>query len=178
MFWLTEAVADVAGITVRYEALKSVLDERARRLVAAAESQSMGRGGISAVARATGMSRLVIRQGMAELKDPASLPVGRIRRTGGGRKKAADKDASLKSELQDLLEWTTRGDPEAPLRWTCKSVRQLRDELKRRKHPVSHQVVANLLHELGYSLQANRKITEGTNHPETATPSLSISTGR
>jgi transposase len=159
-------VVDVAGITARYEALKSVLDERGRRLLAAAESQAAGRGGISSVARATGISRPVIRQGIAELKDPASLPVGRIRRLGGGRKKAADKDTSLKSDLQDLLESTTRGDPEAALRWTCKSVRQLRDELKRRKHPVSHQVVADLLHELGYSLQANRKTTEGTNHPD------------
>ena len=157
---------DIAAITARYEALKPVLDERTRRLVAAAESQAIGKGGISSVSRATGISRPVIRQGIAELKYPASLAPGRIRRQGGGRKKAIDKDTSLKSDLQDLLESTTRGDPEAPLRWTCKSVRQLTAELTRMKHRVSHQVVADLLHGLGYSLQANSKTKEGTNHPD------------
>jgi transposase len=167
MFWrILDAVADIAAITARYEALKPALDERTRRLVAAAESQAIGRGGISSVSKATGISRPVIRQGIAELKDPATLSPGRIRRKGGGRKKAVDKDASLKSDLQDLLESTTRGDPEAPLRWTCKSVRQLTAELKRGKHQVSHQVVADLLHGLGYSLQANSKTKEGANHPD------------
>jgi transposase len=159
-------VADIAAIAARYEALKPVLDERTRRLVAAAESQAIGRGGISSVSKATGISRPVIRQGIAELKDPARLAPGRIRREGGGRKKAVDKDASLKADLQRLLESTTRGDPEAPLRWTCKSVRLLTAELKRLKHRISHQVVADLLHVLGYSLQANRKTKEGTNHPD------------
>ena len=159
-------MADIAAITARYEALKPILDERTRRLVAAAESQAIGKGGISLVSKATGISRPVIRQGLAELKDPGSLAPGRIRRTGGGRKKAVDKDASLKSDLERLLESTTRGDPEAPLRWTCKSVRQLTAELTRMKHRVSHQVVADLLHGLGYSLQANRKTKEGTNHPD------------
>jgi transposase len=159
-------VADIAAIAARYEALKPILDERARRLVAAAESQAIGKGGISSVSKATGISRPVIRQGIAELKDPASLAPGRVRRQGGGRKKAVDKDVSLKSDLQRLLESTTRGDPEAPLRWTCKSVRQLTAELVRMKHSVSHQVVADLLHALGYSLQANRKTREGSNHPD------------
>jgi len=159
-------VADITAIAARYEALKPVLDERTRRLVAAAESQAIGRGGISSVSKATGISRPVIRQGIAELKDPARLAPGRIRREGGGRKKAVDKDASLKADLQRLLESTTRGDPEAPLRWTCKSVRLLTAELKRLKHRISHQVVADLLHVLGYSLQANRKTKEGANHPD------------
>jgi len=159
-------VADSAGITARYEALKAVLDERARRLLAAAESQVVGKGGISAVAQATGISRPVIRQGIAELKNPDALPPGRIRRKGGGRKKAVEKDESLTSDLQNLLESTTRGDPESPLRWTCKSVRQLTGELTRMKHRVSHQVVADLLHALGYSLQANSKTKEGTDHPD------------
>jgi transposase len=159
-------VANIAAITARYEALKPILDERTRRLVVAAESQAIGKGGISVVSRATGISRPVIRQGIAELKDPAVLPPGRIRRQGGGRKKAVDKDASLRSDMQRLLESTTRGDPEAPLRWTCKSVRQLTAELTRLKHRVSHQVVADLLHASGYSLQANRKTKEGTNHPD------------
>jgi transposase len=159
-------VIDTAAIAARFKALTPVLDERTRRLLAAAESQAIGRGGISMVSKAVGISRAVIRQGMAELKDPSLLAVGRIRREGGGRKKAVDKDTSMKSDLESLLESTTRGDPEAPLRWTCKSVRQLTSELKRGKHEVSHQVVADLLHELGYSLQANRKTTEGASHPD------------
>src|SRR5258708_6675020 len=159
-------MADIAAITARFDALKTVLDERSRRLLAAAESQAVGKGGISIVAKATGISRPVIRQGLTDLKEPAKLASGRVRREGGGRKKATDKDASLKSDLESLLESTTRGDPEAALRWTCKSVRQLTEELKRMKHQVSHQVVADLLHDLGYSLQANRKTKEGSNHPD------------
>jgi transposase len=159
-------VADIAAITARYEALKSQLDERSRRLVAAAESQAIGKGGISVVARATGISRPVIRQGIADLKDSAALAPGRVRREGGGRKRAVVRDVSLQPDLEGLLESTTRGDPEAALRWTCKSVRQLTAELRRMKHQVSHQVVADLLHELGYSLQANRKTKEGASHPD------------
>ena len=157
---------DTAAISVRFMALLPVLDERTRRLLAAAESEAIGRGGISSVSRATGLSRPVIRQGIAELKDPALLSSGRVRRQGGGRRKATQKDISLKSDLASLLESTTRGDPEAPLRWTCKSVRQITAELKRLKHQISHQVVADLLHELGYSLQANRKTKEGSSHPD------------
>ena len=160
------AVADVSAITARYKVLKTVLDERSRRLLAAAESQTAGKGGISIVAKAIGISRPVIRQGIAELKKPSMLAPGRIRKEGGGRKRASDKDSTLKADLESLLESTTRGDPEAALRWTCKSVRQLTAELKRMKHQVSHQVVADLLHELGYSLQANRKTKEGSDHPD------------
>ena len=159
-------MADISAITARYEALRAVLDERSRRLLAAAESQTAGRGGISIVAKAIGISRPVIRQGIAELKDPTALAPGRVRKEGGGRKRASDKDSSLKTDLESLLESTTRGDPEAALRWTCKSVRQLTAELQRMKHQVSHQVVADLLHELGYSLQANRKTKEGSGHPD------------
>jgi transposase len=166
-------VIDTTAIAARFKALTPVLDERTRRLLAAAESQAIGRGGISMVSKAVGISRPVIRQGMAELKDPSLLAAGRVRREGGGRKKAVDKDALMKSDLEGLLESTTRGDPEAPLRWTCKSVRQLTSELKRGKHEVSHQVVADLLHELGYSLQANRKTTEG---PATRTGTLNSNT--
>ncbi len=156
----------MAAVKARFEALGPVLDERMRRLVAAAESQAIGRGGISAVSKVTGMARPVIRQGIAELKDPGALPAGRIRRPGGGRKKAVDKDVSLQSDLESLLASTTRGDPQAPLRWTCKSVRQLTAELRRMKHWVSHQVVADLLPQLGYRLQANRKTKEGASHPD------------
>jgi transposase len=167
MFWrILEEVSDHAEIKARYGVLRPLLDERARRLVVAAESQTAGRGGISAVSRATGVSRQVIRQGVAELKAPTAMSPSRIRREGGGRKKAADLDPSFKTDLEKLLESTTRGDPESPLRWTCKSVRNLTAELKRMNHVVSHQVVADLLHKLGYSLQANSKTKEGTNHPD------------
>jgi hypothetical protein len=108
-------VADISAITARYEALRTVLDERSRRLLAAAESQTAGKGGISIVAKAIGISRPVIRRGIAELKDPTMLGPGRIRREGGGRKRASDKDSSLKADLESLLESTTRGDPEAAL---------------------------------------------------------------
>src|SRR6202041_317567 len=148
------------------KALEPVLSERARRLMAAAESQAIGRGGISAVSRATGIMRPVIRQGIAELKDPGSSASDRVRRAGGGRKKAVDKDASLRSDLLSLVEPVTRGDPESPLRWTCKSVRQLTAELKRMKHQTSHRMVAELLHEMDYSLQANSRTLEGSSHPD------------
>jgi transposase len=159
-------VETLAGIEERFKKLRGVLDERSRRLVAAAESETMGRRGISAVSKATGVSRQVIRQGMAELKQGAVLPAKRVRRSGGGRKSAAALDPSLKTDLEELLEATTRGDPESPLRWTCRSVRNLEAELKSRGHAVSHQVVADLLHELEYSLQANRKTSEGASHPD------------
>jgi transposase len=166
MFWCILVQMDLAGIKQRFAALRDALDERSRRLIAAAESQAIGRGGISAVSKVTGMSRPVIRQGLKELKQPAVWTPGRIRRPGGGRKKAVDRDPSLKSDLEALLESTTRGDPESPLRWTCKSVRKLTAELRGMGHRISHQVVADLLHELGYSLQANRKTKEGASHPD------------
>ena len=156
----------LTGIEERFKRLRGVLDERSRRLLVAAESEAVGRRGISTVAKVTGVSRQVIRQGIAELKQVAVLPERRIRRFGGGRKKAVALDPSLKSDLEELLESTTRGDPESPLRWTCRSVRNLEAELNNRGHSVSHQVVADLLHELEYSLQANRKTSEGASHPD------------
>lgn len=154
------------GVKLRFDVLSPLLDERARRLLVAAESEALGPRGVSAVARATGVSRRVIRQGMADLKQPSRVAPGRVRRGGGGRKRARDPDPSFRTDLEKLLESTTRGDPEAPLRWTCKSVRNLTAELNRGHHAVSHQVVADLLHEMGYSLQANRKTTEGASHPD------------
>jgi transposase len=159
-------MVDLAAITQRFAALREVLDERSRRLVAAAESAAIGRGGVSAVARATGMSRQVIRQGMTELTEVGVHPPGRIRRPGGGRKRAVARDASLLRDLEGLVEPVTRGDPESPLRWTCKSLRKLADELRQLGHQTSHQLVARLLHDLGYSLQANSKTLEGTDHPD------------
>ena len=156
----------LTGIEERFNRLRGVLDERSRRLLVAAESEAIGRRGISTVAKATGVSRQVIRQGIAELKQSAVLPERRIRRAGGGRKSAVQLDPSLKTDLEELLESTTRGDPESPLRWTCRSVRNLEAELKNQGHAVSHQVVADLLHELDYSLQANRKTNEGASHPD------------
>ena len=167
MFWSTLVSMEIlTGIEERFKRLRGVLDERSRRLLVAAESEAMGRRGISTVAKATGVSRQVIRQGITELKQSAVLPERRIRRSGGGRESAVKLDPSLKTDLEELLESTTRGDPESPLRWTCRSVRNLEAELKNRGHAVSHQVVADLLHELEYSLQANRKTNEGASHPD------------
>jgi transposase len=167
MFWGTLVSMEIlTGIEERFKRLRGVLDERSRRLLVAAESEAMGPRGISTVSKATGVSRQVIRQGIAELKESAVLPERRIRRSGGGRKSAVKLDPSLKSDLEELLESTTRGDPESPLRWTCRSVRNLEAELNNRGHAVSHQVVADLLHELEYSLQANRKTNEGASHPD------------
>ena len=118
------------------------------------------------MSRATGVSRQVIRQGLAELQQPVASPAGRIRRPGGGRKKAVEKDPALLAELEKLVQPTTRGDPESPLRWTCKSVRKLAAELQRRGHRISYPLVAELLHQMDYSLQGNRKTKEGTSHPD------------
>jgi transposase len=157
------------GIRRRFEVLERHLDERLRRMVAAAEAEALGPRGISLVSRSTGVSRRAIRRGMEELREAAPTSSNhhrRIRKPGGGRKKAIEKDLSLLADLERLIEPTTRGDPESPLRWTCKSVRQLAQELRRVRHQVSHQLVSQLLHELDYSLQANRKTIEGTSHPD------------
>jgi hypothetical protein len=159
-------VIDISGIKKRFSVLSGLLDERSRRLVAAAESLALGRGGISAVSRATRMSRPVIRLGLGELENPQTVVRGRVRRPGGGRKRIVESDAELVGDLERLVEPTTRGDPESPLRWTCKSVRRLAEELKRQGHIISYPVVAELLREQGYSLQGNRKSQEGDSHPD------------
>jgi len=156
----------LAAVRQRFAALEQVLDEKSRRLVVAAESKALGSGGISAVSQATGVSRQVIRQGLRELEQSATPPAGRIRRPGGGRKKAQQKDPTLVADLERLVDPTTRGDPESCLRWTCKSVRKLAQDLAQMGHAVSYPVVAELLHEMGYSLQANRKTKEGDSHPD------------
>ena len=138
-----------------------------RRRFLAAEVRAIGRGGQAAVARATGAAPGTIRQGIRELSQGnLGAEKGRIRRAGGGRKRTVKQDPSLREDLERLVEPTTRGDPESPLRWTCKSVRRLAEELKRQGHKTSHRMVAELLHELGYSLQANRKTLEGSAHPD------------
>ncbi|MCZ7662705.1 MAG: ISAzo13 family transposase [Thermoleophilia bacterium] len=155
-----------AGIKERFELLAPFLDERSRRLVAAAEALAAGRGGNTLVARVTGVSRRAITAGSRELAHPDLAPRGRIRREGGGRKRTVDTDPTLRDDLERLVEPETRGDPESPLRWTLKSVRRLADELTRMGHQTSHRMVAELLHDMGYSLQGNRKTREGSSHPD------------
>jgi len=158
----------LAAVRLRFAALENLLDERARRLLVAAECKALGTdgGGVSAVSQATGVARQVIRQGLKELEGPPARPEGRIRRPGGGRKKAREKDSTLVADLERLVDSTTRGDPECCLLWTCKSVRKLAEELQAMGHQVSYPVVADLLHEMDYSLQANRKTKEGADHPD------------
>jgi transposase len=158
---------DAGSLTRKFEVLTRVLDERTRRLVAAAEAQAIGFGGVTAVARASGLSRGTVIRGMVELKTAPKPSRGqRIRRKGAGRKRTVDQDATLKRDLEALVEPVTRGDPESPLRWTCKSVRQLASQLNKAGHRTSHRMVAELLHAMGYSLQANRKTLEGASHPD------------
>ena len=152
------------AIKRRFERVARELNERTRRLVAASEAMAMGWGGISAVSRATGLSRKAISHGIKELEEGGGASEGRIRRKGGGRKKTVSKQPSLREDLERLVEPVTRGDPESPLRWTSKSVRKLAKELRQQGHQVSHQLVSELLHELGYSLQVNRKTREGGDH--------------
>lgn len=150
----------------RYERIAGELDERTRRLFAANEAMAIGWGGISAVSRATGRARQVISAGIKQLQQGEQAGEGRIRRMGGGRKSTLSKDPHLREDLERLVEPVTRGDPESPLRWTSKSVRKLAKELQRMGHQVSHELVSELLHALGYSLQANRKTREGGTHPD------------
>ena len=156
----------VEAIRERYAAVSPGLDERQRRLLVAAEALAYGRGGGVAVSRATGVSRRAIRAGIRELQAGESRPPGRVRRPGGGRKSAVEKDPGLPAALERLIEPTSRGDPESPLRWTCKSLRKLTGALREQGHVVSQRVVANLLRTLEYSLQGNRKVLEGSQHPD------------
>lgn len=141
------------------------LDEHARRLVAASKAVELGYGGVSRVSRACGLSRVTVTKGVEELQ-AAPLPPGRIRREGGGRHALTVNDPGLAPALDKLVEPMARGDPESPLRWTCKSARTLAAELTARHHPVSHTKVAQLLKKEGYSLQGNRKTEEGDDHPD------------
>jgi transposase len=156
----------VEWIRSKYENLVWDLNERSCRHWAAVEAMSLGRGGIAAVAKATGISDRTIRNGIAELRAGDRPWEGRQRRRGGGRKKAAANDPALLPALESLVEPVTRGDPQSPLKWTCKSTRELSEELKKRGHSVSHTTVGKLLKDLGYSLQANRKTVEGKQHPD------------
>jgi len=150
----------------KYQMLAPELNERTLRLYAAAEALSLGRGGISLVSRVLEISRDRIFRGIKEIESKKKLPPDDVRRKGGGRKKLLKSDQTLKKDLEALISPYTRGDPESPLRWTCKSVRKLADALNHKGHSVSHSTVAMLLDEMGYSLQANRKTTEGKQHPD------------
>jgi transposase len=151
----------------KYQALALFMDERVLRRWAAAEARSLGWGGTSAVSTVTGLSRTTIQAGLAELHQPTpELPPERIRRRGAGRPRLTRTDPTLLEDLQNLLEPATRGEPEAALLWTSRSTRHLAEELVQRGHLVSHDTVGRLLEEIGYSLQANRKTREGTDHPD------------
>lgn len=153
-------------LRTKYALLKPALNERARRLWAATEAMALGHGGIATVVQATGISRSTISRGLKELKGGAAVEPQRTRRLGGGRKRNVEKDPALLADLDALVEPTASGAPDAPLRWTSKSVRKLATELQAMGHEASHQLVANLLSGLNYSLQANRKTREGPPHPD------------
>jgi hypothetical protein len=155
---------DVEGIRQRFSAVSPFLNERGRRVLAAAEAAAAGYGGIAAVTAATGIAASTIGRGLRELSQPQELD--RVRRLGGGRKTTAEKDATLLSDLGALVEPSSRGDPESPLRWTCKSVRRLAEELQSQGHRVGRTLVSELLDTMGYSLQGNRKTLEGSDHPD------------
>jgi len=159
----------IARIRRKYRALRPEMDERMRRQWAAAEARELGHGGVTAVAQATGLSRTTVTAGMRELALPTKQRAQRalrVRRPGGGRRPLCETDPGLWEALEGLIEPVTRGDPESPLRWTCKSTRRLADELTRQKHPATDRTVAALLKQAGYSLQANRKTREGASHPD------------
>jgi hypothetical protein len=159
-------VIDESAIRQRYEALSPVLDERGRRRFAAAEATAAGVGGIRAVSRATGIARSTIGRGLRELRTGEPPDVARVRRAGGGRKPVSETDPSLLDDLRGLVEPQTRGDPQSPLLWTCKSLRKLSRSLCDMGHKVGRTLVGELLHKLDYRLQANRKTREGSHNPD------------
>ena len=159
----------INAIKRKYNILCSELDERGRRLWAAAEASELGHGGIVAVARATGLSERTIRRGSQDLHHRTPCPgvlSGRMRRPGGGRRPVEAHDPAVLTALEALVDPTTRGDPMSPLRWTCKSTRKLAQALTSQGHTMSHTTVAHLLTALGYSLQGTRKTQEGKAHPD------------
>jgi Rhodopirellula transposase DDE domain len=163
--------AMIESVHTKYQHLSPLMNERMRRQWAACEALALERGGVAAVAKATGLSRTTIWAGMRALQHPQGgpgepLPAKRSRAPGGGRHPLVDIDPTLLQDLEALVEPTTRGDPQSPLRWTCKSTRQLAEELQQRGHPVSYRTVAGLLHALDYSLQAPHKTREGASHPD------------
>lgn len=158
-------------LKAKYSALTTFMDERMRRYWAATEAQALGWGGVSALSKATGLSRTTIQTGIVELQTAALSPERissppSIRQVGGGRKRLTEIDPKLRHDLNKLLESSTRGDPESPLQWTSKSSRHLAEELVRKGHTISYVSVIHLLEEMEYSLQGNRKTKEGAGHPD------------
>src|SRR3954453_22408984 len=161
----------VPTLRSKYESIQPFLNERARRLWSATEAMGLGHGGIAALAEATGMSRTTISRAIREVQQQReapedTLPVQRSRRPGAGRKPLIKQDPALLTTLELLVAPSTRGDPMSPLRWTCKSTRKRAEQLRQYGYPVSERTVAHLLHQLDYSLQANRKTREGDSHPD------------
>ncbi len=150
----------------RYDAVSPYLDEKQRRLFVAAEALTYGEGGIKKIAQTLGVSTSTVSKGIKELQNPETIETERIRRPGAGRKRTVDTDPTLQIDLERLVDPTTRGEPESPLRWTCKSTRKLAAALNEMGHYTSERMVRVLLHEMGYSLQANRKTQEGSSHPD------------
>jgi Rhodopirellula transposase DDE domain len=153
-------------LTQKFRAIWPLLNERTRRLTAANEAIQLGYGGVSLVHRACGLSRKAITKGIGEIEQGDASIGERIRRPGAGRKDLTMADPGLMAALDGLIEGGTRGDPESPLRWVCKSTRTLAGELSQQRHPVSYVRVAQLLHQQNYSLQSNRKLEEGEDHPD------------
>lgn len=152
-------------LRLKLSAVLPFLNEKQRRILVAAEAKSFGKGGVQSLAKITGISRQTIYNGLKDLDEKSNDD--RIRKVGAGRKKVIEKEPEIVDVLEEIMDPSTRGDPESPLRWTCKSVRNLSDSLKKKGFEVGKQTVANILHELDYSLQANRKTSEGkANHPD------------
>jgi hypothetical protein len=157
----------LAELKRKFEAIWPHLDERTRRLTAANEAISLGYGGVSLVSRASGLSRVAIHKGIREIQEGDTPPPGRVRRSGAGRKSITDTDPEIVDDLDRMIDGDTRGDPESPLRWICKSTRTIAAALSKIGHPVSHVKVAQLLHAQDYSLQSNFKTKEGSDdHPD------------
>ncbi len=159
-------MSSIAALKQKFRLIWPLLNERTRRLTAANEAMQLGYGGVSLVHRACGLSRNAIARGMNDIEQGDTSLVERIRRPGAGRKNLTVTDAQLAGALDEMIAGATRGDPESPLRWVCKSTRTLAAELSQQGHPVSHMRVAQLLHEQHYSLQSNRKLEEGEDHPD------------
>jgi len=159
-------VSTDAEIQRKFERLAPLLDERTLRLFAAAEADAIGYGGVSRLSRITGLARSTVVRGQEEMSNPEGVSTGRVRRPGAGRKRARDCDPTLTEDLERLVEPLSRGDPMSPLRWTCKSIRTLAAALVGMGHAASHRLVWATLRELKYSLQGNRKMEEGNQHPD------------
>jgi hypothetical protein len=159
-------VGTLSDLTRKLRSIWPHLDERTRRITAANEALSLGFGGVSLVHRACGLSRQAITRGIREIKARKVLAQGRVRRSGAGRKSITISDPQLLEALDGMIEGDTRGDPESPLRWICKSTRAIAQALQGQNHPVSHVKVAQILHDQHYSLQSNRKTEEGADHPD------------